>query len=93
MTVKASTTDICDLTPIQVLERAVTKHAFLRLPHRKCMGKSLIGCRCWAKHLNEKMLKYFSGSRSTTNEPNFKILCNCIHKLLNVFEDSAQCIP
>jgi len=66
------------------------KHAFLRLPHRKCMGKSLIGCRCWAKHLNEKMLKYFSGSRSTTNEPNFKILYNCIHELLNVFEDSAQ---
>ena len=34
--------------------------------------------------------KFFSGSRSTTNEPNFKILCNCIHELLNVFEDSAQ---
>ena len=26
----------------------------------------------------------------TTNEPNFKIVCNCIHELLNVFEDSAQ---
>ena len=23
---------------------------------------------------------------------NFKIVCNCIHELLNVFEDSAQCI-
>jgi len=36
-TVKASTTDICDLTPMQVQERAAMKHAFLRLPHRKCM--------------------------------------------------------
>ena len=26
----------------------------------------------------------------TTNEPNFKIVCNCIHELLNVSEDSAQ---
>ena len=45
---------MCDLTPIQVQERAVTKHAFLRLPHRKCMGKSLIGCKCCAKYLNER---------------------------------------
>jgi len=87
MTIKASTTDLCDLTPIQVQERAVTKHAFLRLLHRKCMGKSLIGCKCCAKHLNEK---YFTGSRSTTNETNFKMLCNFIHELLNVFEDLAQ---
>jgi len=53
MTVKASTTDICDLTPIQVQERTAMKHASLRLPHRKCMGKSLISCKCCAKHLNE----------------------------------------
>ena len=26
------------------------------------------------------------------NEPNFKIMCNCIHELLNVFEDPAHCI-
>ena len=32
----------------------------------------------------------FSGSNSTTNESNFKIVCNCIHELLKVFEDSAQ---
>jgi len=51
------------------------------------MGKSLIGCKCCAKYLN-----IFIGSKSTTNEPNFKILCNCIHELLNVFEDSAQCV-
>jgi len=86
MTLKVPTTDSFDLTPIQVQEKVVTKHAFLRLPHRKCMGKSLIGCKCCKK----KVLKYFSGSRSTTNEPKFKILCNCIHELLNVFEDSAQ---
>ena len=40
--------------------------------------------------MNKKILKYFSVSSSTTNEPNFKIVCNCIHELLNVFEDSAQ---
>ena len=34
----------------------------------------------------------FSGSSSTTNEPNFKIVCNCIHELLNVFEDPAQSV-
>jgi len=58
MTIKASTTDMCDLTPIQVQERAVMKCTFLRLPHRKCMGKSLIGSKCCAKHLNEEILKY-----------------------------------
>ena len=56
------------------------------------MRKSLIGCKCCAEHLNEKILKHFSGSRSTTNELNFKILCYRIHELLNVFEESAQCV-
>ena len=28
--------------------------------------------------------------KKTTNEPNFKIVCNCVHELLNVFEDSVQ---
>ena len=50
----------------------------------------LIGRKYYVKHLNNKILKYFSGSSSTANEPNFKIKCNCIHELLNVFEDSAQ---
>jgi len=59
MTVKALTTDMCYLTPMQVQERASMKHAFLRLPHRKCMEKSLIGCKCCTKHLIEKILKYF----------------------------------
>jgi len=53
MTVKASTTDMCDLSPIQVQERVVIQHAFLRLPHRKYMGKFLIGCFC-TKHFNKK---------------------------------------
>jgi len=74
MTVKASTTDMCDLTPIQAQERAVTKHAFLRLPHRKCMGKSLTGYKRCVRHLNKKILKYFSELRSTTTEPNLKIM-------------------
>ena len=56
------------------------------LPHRKCIVKNLIGRKYYVRHLNKKI---FSGSSSTTNEPNFKIVCNCIHELLNVFEDSA----
>ena len=50
--------------------------------------KILIGRKYYVKHLNKKI--HFSGSSSTTNEPNFKIMCNYIHELLNVFEDSAQ---
>ena len=60
------------------------------LPHRKCIVKVLIGHKYYVKHLNKKILKYFSRTSSTTKEPNFKILYNCIHELLNVFEDSAQ---
>ena len=60
------------------------------LPHRKHIVKFLIGHKYYVKHLNKKILKYFSGSSSTTNEPNFKIVCNYILELLNVFEDSAQ---
>ena len=52
--------------------------------------KILIGRKHYVKHLNKKILKYFSESSSTTNEPNLKIVCNCIHELLNVFQDSAQ---
>jgi len=36
MTVKASTTDMCDLTSTQ--EKAVTKRAFLRLPQGNVWG-------------------------------------------------------
>ena len=50
--------------------------------------KILIGCKYYVRHLNKKILKY--GSSSTTNESNFKTIVNCIHELLNVFEDSAQ---
>jgi len=59
MTVKASTTDMRDLIPMQIQESAITKHAFLRLHHRKCMEKPLIGCKRFAKHLNEKILNDF----------------------------------
>jgi len=38
MTVMASTIDMCDLTPIQGQERAVTKHAFIRLPIENVWG-------------------------------------------------------
>ena len=43
-----------------------------------------------ANILTKGFRNIFSGSSSTTNEPNFKIVCNCIHALLNVFEGSAQ---
>ena len=56
------------------------------------MVKTLIGCKYYVKHLNESILKYFSRSCSTTSVPNFKIVCHCIHELLNVFEDPAQCV-
>ena len=64
MTEKVSTTDIRDLTPIQVQERGVAKHAFLRLPYRKRMGKYLIGCKCCAKHLGQGVLQTSQISRS-----------------------------
>ena len=78
------------LAPLQVQERALMDTVLIWLLHRKCIVKILIGRKYYVKHLNNKILKYFSGSSSTANEPNFKIMCNCIHEL-NVFEDSAQC--
>ena len=78
------------LAPLQVWDRAVMDTVLIWLPRRKCIVKILIGHKYYVKHLNNKILKYFSGSSSTTNDPNFKIMCNCIHELLNVFEDSAQ---
>ena len=61
----------------------------LWLPHKKGMEKMLIGRKYCVKHLT---IKIFNGSSSTTNEPNFKIMCNYIHELLNIFEDPAQCV-
>ena len=75
------------LTPLKIRERAVMDTVFIWLPHRKYIVKLLIGHKHYVKHLNKKILKY---SSSTTNEPNFRIVCNCIHELLNIFEDSAQ---
>ena len=55
------------------------------------MAKILIGHKYYVRHLNEKILKFFySGSSSTTNESNLKIVWICIHELFNVFEDPAQ---
>ena len=55
-----------------------------------CGDNILNGHKYYIRHLNEKILKHFSGSISTTSVPNFKIVCNSIHELLNVFEDPAQ---
>ena len=79
------------LAPLQVRERAVIDTVLIWLPYRKCIVKILIGRKYYVKHLNKRFQNIFSGLSSTTNEPNFKIMCNCIHELLNVFEDSAQC--
>ena len=76
-----------DLTSIQVRESIVMQSVFLKFLHRKCMGKIFIGCKCCVKHLNKKILKHLV---DTTNELNFRIVCNCFHELLNIFEDLAQ---
>ena len=52
-------------------------------------GENLIGRKYCVRDLNEKI---FSRLSSATNEPNFKIICNSIHKLLNVYGDPAQCV-
>ena len=49
------------------------------------MVEILIDRKYCVRHLNKKILNIFSGSSSVTNEPYFKITCNCIHELLNVF--------
>ena len=61
--------------------------ASLWLPHSKCLVEILIDCKNCVRHLNKKILIHFGGSSSATNESNFKILCNSIYALLNVFED------
>ena len=63
-------------------------HTFMA-SHRKCMVNILISSKYCVGYLNEIVLKHFSRSSSYTNEPNFKIVCNSIHELFNVFEDSA----
>ena len=77
-----------------ILGKGHSGYSTLWLSRRKRMVKILIGCKCCVscvKNLNEKILKYFFCSLSSaTNEPNFKIVCNCIHELLNIFEDPAQ---
>ena len=72
---------------ITSLGKGCNRHCILWLSHRKCIVKILIGCKYYVRYLNENI---FRGSSSTTSVPNFKIVCNCIHELLNVFEDPAQ---
>ena len=50
----------------------------------------MLGCNCCAKHLNKQILKYFYRVKEYYKWARPKILCNCIHVLLNVPEDSAQ---
>ena len=64
----------------------------LWLPNRKRMVKILIGHKYCVGHLNKNILSIFSRSSSTINEPNFKIVYNCVHELLNVFENPPQSI-
>ena len=54
------------------------------------MVEILMDRKYCVRHLNERFRNIFSGTSSTTNEPNFKTVCNCIHELLNVFGDPAQ---
>ena len=68
---KGVNTDMYGLATLQVRKR--TQH--FMASHRKCM------VRC-VRHLNEKILDFFSGSSSATNELNLIIMGNCIHKLL-----------
>ena len=80
-------TNMYSLAPLQIQEKAVMDVTLSWLPHRKCMLKILIGHKYHVRHLNENI---FSGPSSATDEPNFKIVCNYIHELLIVFENSVQ---
>ena len=75
------------MAPLQVRERAVMDTAVLWLPYRQCMAKKKFGFKYYVRHLNEKIL----GGQAVlcTNEPNFKIMCNCINELLNVFSSMS----
>ena len=72
---------------ITSLGKGCNGHCAFMASHRKCMVKILIGC----KYCQTFKQKYFSGSSSTTNEPNLNIVCNCIDELY-VLKDLAQCI-
>jgi len=51
MIVKASTTDGIDSNTRS--GKGYNEACISKASHRKCMGESLIGCKCCAKHLNE----------------------------------------
>ena len=86
MTVKASTTDMCDLSPIRVQEEAVMKHAFLRLPHRKCMGNLWLAVNLY-KTFDQKDFEIFLVGQRVLQMSQISRSCVIV---LNIFEDSAQ---
>ena len=57
-----------------------------------CMVKFWLAINIVSDVSTKRFWNIFSRSSSAANEPNFKIICNCIHELLNVFEDPAQCV-
>ena len=90
VTAKVSTTDTYGLAPLQVWERAVMDTVLIWLPIGNVLWKFWLAVNIMSNIWTTRFWNIFSGSSSTTNEPNFKIVCNCIHELLNVFEGSAQ---
>ena len=88
VTVKMSTADMFGLAPLQVWDKVVINYVALWLL-LKCMMDKVIDCKYCVRH-NKKILKYFSRSSSATSESIFKIVCNCIRELFNVFGDPAQ---
>jgi len=80
------------LHTIQVQERAVTKHAFLRLPHRKCMGKSLIGCKCWSQITRLLLTPLLSSLVIWLAKKLFVLRKNPLTVFFTVFQDSAQLV-
>ena len=84
------TTDMYSLTPLKVQEKAVIDIVFLWLPHRKCMVKILIGCK-YCQTFEQKDFEIFLVGQAVLQVRQiFKIVCNSIHELLNIFEDPAQ---
>ena len=88
MTVKVS---MCSLAPLQVRKRVEMDNALLWLPHRRCIVK-IYRKYCWTFNFKnfEILLVGQVVLQMTTNELNFKVTCNCIHELLNVFDNPAQ---
>ena len=74
VTVKGSKTDMCGLAPLQVRE-------LLWLVHRKCMVKTLIGCKYCVSYLNEKNLEMCLASSAVLQLS--QILRSCVNAFLS----------